>query len=307
LAGVLGTAGQANYAAGNAFLDALASYRRALGLPAVSLAWGLWEESGELTGHLGEADLRRLSRLGLRPLATDDAMRLFDEGLGRGEAVPAVTRLDLAALRAQDEPAPMLRGLVPPRRRRRAAQAAAPVEASLADRLAALSPAERERALADLVRAQVAAVLGYADPGDLDDQRSFLELGFDSLTAVELRNQLGRATGLRLPTTLAFDHPTPAALAAHLGTELAPTGTPAEAGVAAVLADMDRLEAALRAAAAADPDEGQRSDERITLRLQELLDLAHAGGRDEDRAADSDEDLESATDEELFAFVDELD
>ncbi|MDT0470229.1 beta-ketoacyl reductase, partial [Streptomyces gibsoniae] len=129
LAGLLGTAGQANYAAGNAFLDALAVYRRSRGLPGVSLAWGLWEQSSGLTGHLAEADLRRLSRLGLRPLASEDAMGLFDAAGAAGEAVVAVTRLDTAALRAQDQPAPMLRGLIPTTTRRRtAAQATAPAE-----------------------------------------------------------------------------------------------------------------------------------------------------------------------------------
>ncbi|MFE2700127.1 beta-ketoacyl reductase, partial [Streptomyces mirabilis] len=113
VAGMLGTAGQANYAAGNAFLDALAVHRRAQGLPALSLAWGLWEQASELTGHLGEADLRRLARLGLRPLASREAMELFDAAQGAGEPVLAVTRLDTVALRAQDEPAPMLRGLIP--------------------------------------------------------------------------------------------------------------------------------------------------------------------------------------------------
>ncbi|MYQ47961.1 SDR family NAD(P)-dependent oxidoreductase, partial [Streptomyces sp. SID4985] len=188
LAGVLGTAGQANYAAGNAFLDGLMEFRRAAGLPGVSLAWGLWEQSSGLTGHLAEADLRRLSRLGLRPLDSQDAMGLFDAALESGEPVVAITRLDTAALRAQADPAPILRKLIPARPRRRAVQAAAPTEIPWSQRLAGLTPAQRERALTDLVRGQVAAVLGYGDPGDLDDDRSFLELGFDSLTAVELRN-----------------------------------------------------------------------------------------------------------------------
>ncbi|MEU4149167.1 type I polyketide synthase [Streptomyces sp. NPDC026659] len=305
LAGVLGTAGQANYAAGNAFLDGLVEFRRAAGLPGVSLAWGLWGQSSGLTGHLAEADLRRLSRLGLRPLDSQDAMGLFDAALESGEPVVAITRLDTAALRAQADPAPILRKLIPDRPRRRAVQAAAPTEIPWSQRLAGLTPAQRERALTDLVRGQVAAVLGYGDPGDLDDGRTFLELGFDSLTAVELRNQLGTATGLRLPTTLAFDHPTPAALAAHLGTELAPAEASADLGVSGVLMDIDRLEAALRAAFA-DAD-GRRSHERIAARLQELLTLTHTNDPDGARTSDADEDLESATDDELFALLDELD
>ncbi|WP_249416818.1 type I polyketide synthase [Streptomyces sp. TS71-3] len=305
LAGLLGTAGQANYAAGNAFLDGLASYRRGLGLPAVSMAWGLWEQASGLSGHLGETDLRRLSRLGLRPLASDDAMHLFDAAQTVDEPVLAVSRLDTAALRAQDEPPTLLRSLVPAQVRRRAVQAAAPAEVPLAERLSGLSPVQRERALTELVRNQVAAVLGYADPGHIEDDRSFQGMGFDSLTAVELRNQLGAATGLRLPTTLAFDHPTPAALAAHIGAELA-LDTSADSGAATVLKELDQLEAALRAATAGTGGPG--SHEQITARLRELLDIVQSGDDpDTDAKADADEDLESATDEELFSLVDELD
>ncbi|MEU3778918.1 beta-ketoacyl synthase N-terminal-like domain-containing protein, partial [Streptomyces sp. NPDC032472] len=169
-----------------------------------------------LTGHLGEADLRRLSRLGLRPLATDDAMRLFDAAQATDEPVLALTGIDVPALRAQDEPAPMLRGLVPPRRPRQAAGVAPSTSGAPAGRLAGLSPEERERAVAKLVRTHVADVLGHTGPYDLDADRTFQDMGFDSLTSVELRNRLGTATGLRLPTTLVFDHPTPGTLTAHL-------------------------------------------------------------------------------------------
>ncbi|MEU9399211.1 SDR family NAD(P)-dependent oxidoreductase [Streptomyces sp. NPDC048242] len=218
LAGVLGTAGQANYAAGNAFLDGLAEFRRAAGLPGVSLAWGLWEQSSGLTGHLAEADLRRLSRLGLRPLDSQDAMGLFDAALESGEPVVAITRLDTAALRAQDDPAPILRKLVParPRRARGTSASSSARTTPLGRQLSGLSPEERARSVAELVRTQVAEVLGYQAPNDLDTDRPFQDMGFDSLTAVELRNRLGTATGLRLTTTLVFDHPTPAALVTHL-------------------------------------------------------------------------------------------
>ncbi|MEU3688271.1 type I polyketide synthase [Streptomyces narbonensis] len=223
LAGLLGTAGQANYAAGNTFLDALMEHRRASGLAgvSVSLAWGLWAESSALSGHLGEADLKRLARSGLLALESADAMELFDAATSAGaaEAVFAVTRMDTAALRAQgsESLSAILRGLVPPVQRRAAAGTASASGApALADRLAGLDRLERERVLLDLVRGVVAGVLGHTDKGAVEAERAFQELGFDSLTAVELRNRLNAATGLRLPTTLVFDHPSPAALATHL-------------------------------------------------------------------------------------------
>ncbi len=219
IAGLIGNAGQANYAAGNTFLDALAQYRQANGLPATSLAWGLWAQASTLSGSLEEADLRRIERTGLLPLSSADAMDLFDAAPGTGEAILAVTRLNTAALRKQtDGPHPLFRGLVTTAPRKAPARAAG--ESSLADRLGALSATERDQALIDLVRARVAGVLGHTDHTGIDADRAFQELGFDSLTAVELRNQLNTATGMRLPSTLVFDYPNPAALAAHLSAEL---------------------------------------------------------------------------------------
>ncbi|MGA5068990.1 SDR family NAD(P)-dependent oxidoreductase [Streptomyces exfoliatus] len=302
VAGLIGTAGQANYAAGNTFLDALAAHRRAHGLPGISLAWGLWAQASTISGSLDETDLRRLARVGLRPLASQEAMALFDAAPATGEAVLAVTRLDTAVLSSRgDELPPVLRALAGPAKRRTTTVASGGTtdEASLAQRLAALGPAERERALTDLVRAQVAGVLGHGDPGRIEADRAFQELGFDSLTAVELRNQLNRATGLRLPTTLVFDHPSPQALAAHLLGELAvEEASPAEP----VLAPLAGLEAAIAAAA---PD--QEARDLITARLKELLRAAEGAGdpgRPEDTA--DDQDLETASDEELFALLDEL-
>ncbi|MFJ4695968.1 SDR family NAD(P)-dependent oxidoreductase, partial [Streptomyces sp. NPDC088766] len=220
IAGLIGNAGQANYAAANTYLDALAQHRTALGLPGVSLAWGLWNQTSTISGELGDADLQRIKRLGLLPLATDEAMQLFDSAVAGTEPVLAVSRIDTAALRAQPQaPTPLLRALVPAGPRR-ANDTRSDAAASLAQRLETLSREEREQALVDLVRTQVAAVLGHADAGAVDPQRAFQELGFDSLTAVELRNQLNSTTGLRLPSTLIFDHPSPAALAAHLASEL---------------------------------------------------------------------------------------
>ncbi|MFJ4910107.1 SDR family NAD(P)-dependent oxidoreductase [Streptomyces sp. NPDC093249] len=299
VAGLIGTAGQANYAAGNTFLDALAAHRRAHGLPALSLAWGLWAQASTLSGSLDETDLRRLARVGLRPLASQEAMDLFDAAPATGETVLAVTRLDTAVLRGGGELPPVLRALAgPAKRRTTTATGTTTEEAPLAQRLAALGPADRERALTDLVRAQVAGVLGHGDPGRIEADRAFQELGFDSLTAVELRNQLGRATGLRLPTTLVFDHPSPQALAAHLLGELAvEEASPAEP----VLTPLAGLETAIAAA----PD--QETRDLITARLKELLKAAETAdslGRPQE--PQNEQDLETASDEELFALLDEL-
>ncbi|THA26337.1 SDR family NAD(P)-dependent oxidoreductase [Streptomyces sp. RKND-216] len=236
VAGVLGGPGQANYAAANAFLDALMHHRRAQGLPGTSLAWGLWEPQGDDSGATGmaadltAADRKRMSRDGMRPLSAHEGLALYDAARARGEALLVPARLDLAALRAGTTPLPsLLRGLVRPARRTAAAAAPAP---DVRQRLAALPPAEREAALRELVRAEVAAVLGFAGPEDVTAEQSLGESGFDSLTAVELRNRLGAATGLRLSTTLVFDHSTPAALASHLGERLA-AGQAAPAGTSA--------------------------------------------------------------------------
>ncbi|MBC2874314.1 MULTISPECIES: type I polyketide synthase [Streptomyces] len=223
-AGLLGTAGQANYAAANTFLDALAHHRRAQGLPALSLAWGLWAEASGMTGHLDDADVRRLSRAGLLPMAVDQGLALFDAALtaggdeGRALLVPA--RLDTAGARARAEVPALLRGLVRAPARRPAETVR---EEPLEQRLAGLPDAERERVLLELVRGRLADVLGHSAPHTLDLDRGFLELGLDSLTALEFRNRLGAAAGRRLPPTLIFDHPTPAAVGRYLHEELRPT------------------------------------------------------------------------------------
>ncbi|MEV0186802.1 type I polyketide synthase, partial [Streptomyces sp. NPDC050625] len=218
-AGVFGNPGQGNYAAANAFLDAFARYRRAQGRPTVSLAWGLWEQEGAMADVLDEAGRSRMARSGVLPLSTEDGLRLFDAALASDETVLVPVRLDTAALRnraAGTVPA-LLRGLVRVSTRGTAQRAAT---GSLAERLAGLVGDERDEALLELVRAEAAAVLGHSSPRAVQTAHTFQDLGFDSLTAVELRNRLSTATGLRLPATLVFDHPTPAALARHIGTEL---------------------------------------------------------------------------------------
>ncbi|MFJ4767759.1 SDR family NAD(P)-dependent oxidoreductase [Streptomyces uncialis] len=215
VAGLLGTAGQANYAAGNAFLDALATDRHARGLPGSSLAWGLWEETGSLAGQLAAADLQRLARLGLVPVASAEAMSLFDAAVAGGAPVTALTRLSTAALGDREEWPPLLRGLAPTVAARRAgAGSGSPASGSLSN--AGLSPAATRRAVAEVVRTHAAGVLGHADPSALPGERALQEMGFDSLTSLELRNRLAKATGLPLPVTLVFDHPSLDALTAHL-------------------------------------------------------------------------------------------
>ncbi|WIX91748.1 type I polyketide synthase [Amycolatopsis sp. DG1A-15b] len=215
-AGVFGTPGQANYAAANTYLDGLAQRRQADGLPAHSLAWGFWEPASGMTAG---ADATRLARAGLRPISAADGLALFDAALNAPQAALVPCPLDTKALREAGSVPPILRSLV-----HVAKPAAAVVPRGVSGRLAGLSPDERLRQLRTLVLGHTAAVLGHGDPGALDADHAFKQLGFDSLTAVELRNRLTAATELKLPATLVFDHPTPAALVEHLHTRLAGTG-----------------------------------------------------------------------------------
>ncbi|KOG47723.1 polyketide synthase, partial [Streptomyces virginiae] len=232
LAGTLGSAGQGNYAAANAFLDALAQRRRGEGLPALSLAWGLWAQESALTGDLGAADLNRLARSGIGALSAEEGLDLFDAAVASGAAVLTAAHLDLRTV-DPDAVAVVLRGLAPARRREDAAPKAANTAAALRDRLARAPRREHHHLLLETVRAEVAAVLGHSGRGRVPADRRFQDLGFDSLTAVELRNRLTAATGVKLPPTLVFDHPTPGALADRLRAALAPDlpaqDTPGEA------------------------------------------------------------------------------
>ncbi|MBW1600490.1 type I polyketide synthase, partial [Streptomyces sp. JJ38] len=209
--------GQANYAAANAYLDALATSD---GQPTATIAWGLWDQPTGMTSHMSRADVARMARSGISALDTEDGLALFDRAISRAPGHTVAARLNPGAFRnasaPEDVPA-VLRRLVrvPPRRAAGGLQAASPGD-SFTERLAGLSPEERRGEALRLVRLHAATVLGHASPEQVDAQQAFKELGFDSLTAVELRNRLSDAVGRRLPTTLVFDHPTPTAVAAFL-------------------------------------------------------------------------------------------
>ncbi|MEU3607770.1 type I polyketide synthase [Streptomyces sp. NPDC035033] len=295
-AGLLGGPGQGAHAAASGYLDGLAQYRRAHGLPAASLAWGPWDADGGVNAGLGAIDRARLARDGFGTIDVPGGTALFDAAVTADLPVVAATPLDLEVLRELDRVPPLLRALVPARVRTAGDRA----EESVAGRLAGLTDAERADAVLELVRGRVAAVLGLADPAAVDPEQPFRELGFDSLTAVEMRNRLNAVTGLQLPATSVFDHPTPARLAAFLLSLLGP----ADAGPprAAALLALDGLEAALAGgdgAAEADRDE-------ITVRLQTLLSRwLEAGAPPPDGAGEEPADaLEAASTAELLAFID---
>ncbi|WDM17080.1 SDR family NAD(P)-dependent oxidoreductase [Streptomyces lavenduligriseus] len=298
-AGVLGNAGQGNYAAANTFLDALAQHRRARGLPAQSLAWGLWAQTSELTGGLDGADRARMARGGVLPLATEEGLALFDAACRSERAVLVPARLNLPALRRQASGsapvAPMLDALVGPRPAP-AAAGSGPLAAQLQQQLAGRSAAERGRLLLDAVRGFTASVLGHSGPAAVEEAKAFKDIGFDSMSAVELRNHLRTATGLRLPATVVFDHPTPAALAAYLGERLAPEEDTMQAPALTELARLqsavltDGLDAATRA--------------KLVTRLREFLfRLDESGSPAEPASLDISDRMDTASDEEIFDFI----
>ncbi|MFE2188895.1 SDR family NAD(P)-dependent oxidoreductase, partial [Streptomyces sp. NPDC059455] len=305
-AGVFGSSGQGNYAAANTFLDALAQHRHAQGLPASSLAWGLWATADGMAGSLDTSDVTRISRGGFAALGQDEGLALFDvAGTLSSEAALVPIRIDTGALRGQAAAGllpPLLRGLVrTPVRRSADTGATSGVVAdsgagSLATRLSGLSETERDRELLEVVRGHVAAVLGHATPDDVDAGRGFLDLGFDSLTAVDLRNRLGAAAGLRLPVTLIFDYPTPTALAGYLREEL---GLDGAAGHQPVHAELDKLEAVLATIA---PDDIERPG--ITTRLRDLLSKWNETQSATDSTAE-DREIQSATADEIFDLLDD--
>jgi acyl transferase domain-containing protein len=286
-AGILGNGGQANYAAANTFLDALAAHRRALGLPATSLAWSLWEQRSGMTGALDEADVARLRREGIVPIGAEHGMSLLDAAAGLPDSLLVPAPLTLRTMAAGAVPA-VLRGLVGGRPGATNAVAAGP---SLAERLARLAAGEQDSLLTDLVCRNTAVVLGHGAAEVIDRHRGFLDLGMTSLTGVELRNRLTTETGLRLPTSMIFDYATPTVLAAHLRAQL---GTATDRAPA--LAELDRFEAAL-STATPDADTRKRLLKRLAALQWRLEDTADGSAKNDPA------EFDSVTDDEMFALI----
>jgi NADP-dependent 3-hydroxy acid dehydrogenase YdfG len=281
-AGIWGDVGKAGYAAANAHLDALANERRARGRPATSIAWGAWQDGGMVVGDVADLLVQR----GMRQMRPESAVDALAVAVGRGDTNVVVASIDLARflpLYTMARPRKLVSALAS------APPASDPVdrvpETGLPARLAGLPAAEQEGVLLDLVRREVAMVLGNGQPDEIRPRRPFKELGFDSLTALEFRNRMNTAIGLRLPATLVFDQPTPARLAAYLRTELGPPSP---------LVELDRLEASLAAL------DGPGRDE-VLERLRALLRRADAGDALDGVAED---DLAAASDDEIFDLID---
>jgi acyl carrier protein len=247
------------------------------------VVWGHWALDSDLTGGLDEADRRRLTRAGILPMPTGLGLALFDAAVSRDDAVLVAARLARDAVSS-----PLLRDLAVgrglPRRRAVAATPDAP------------PTVWRDQALAELVHSQVATVLGHEPGTPIDPARPFKDLGFDSLTAVELRNRLAAATGLRLPATLVFDHPTPVDLIAALRGRLTAGETTA---TEALLAELDRIDEEI---------DSLEDRSQLVARLRGLL-AKHVGAPDDAQRADGAgrtgrEAVETATDDEMFALID---
>ncbi|MFF7459406.1 SDR family NAD(P)-dependent oxidoreductase [Kitasatospora sp. NPDC008115] len=304
IAGVWGSGDHAAYAAGNAYLDVLAEQRRQRGVPATTVAWGVWggatadDEASVPEG----VDVDRLRRQGLPLIAPARAFEALQQALVDEETFIAVADVDwdrFIPVFSSSRPTPLFDELPEAGRPGTAEPVGAgegSAQAPIAERLAGTSAAERDRVLLELVRSEVAAVLGHSGTEDVQPGRSFKELGFDSLTAVELRNRLTGATGTRLPATLVFDHPSPKAVVAVLRGELFPGGSASAAET--LLEELDRFEEGL-AALAQDGDEAR---ERILGRLRSILGQAGVAASPQ-HAPGQVVTLESASDEEMFNLI----
>jgi polyketide synthase 7 len=305
MAGIVGAPGQGNYAAANSFLDALAASRHAHGLPALSVAWGMWEEASTMTQHLGDRDKARMSRVGLAALSTPAALELLDSALLGELSMVVATRLDTGALARSSGALPPLLSQLATRSARRVLDQTDMVSMTgLRARLDGLTPEQRQRELTDMVCGNAATVLGHST-ADVSAEDAFGDLGFDSLTAVELRNRLKIATGLTLSPTVIFDYPTPSALAAHLDSQLAAGATtPAPPDRMARFNDIAReLQGLLD-----QPDWRAGDKAQLVTRLQALLtNLTGPSqiGHPEPLDDAFDDDISTATESQLFAILDE--
>jgi acyl transferase domain-containing protein/NADPH:quinone reductase-like Zn-dependent oxidoreductase len=298
VAGVLGSPGQANYAAANTYLDALAQHRQHLGLPATSLAWGFWGEKTGMTGHLNQQDNTRMSRRGLAPMTSGDGLALFDAALRSGHALLIPSRFSLAKLSDAGDVPHSLRLLARAPRRKAAGNDHGQPRSKFTAQLVGHSPAEQERITLEFVRAQAAAVLGHDSANSVPPDELFRSLGVDSLTGVEFRNRLQTATGLKLSTTIVFDHPTPSKLAQHLRSRIGPEPDTGNGAAPSELADLlTRLEKAAR------PDDGPLKLDELTrvhlLRRLRVVERSLRGNQIPDTGAD----LDLADDSEQFAVV----
>ncbi|HEV7615664.1 MAG TPA: SDR family NAD(P)-dependent oxidoreductase, partial [Solirubrobacterales bacterium] len=305
IASAFGSPGQGNYAAANSYLEALARRREAQGLPAQAIGWGLWERGTGMTGELSDADRTRLGRLGVTTLSDDRGMRLFEAARRSGEAALVAAPLDTVAIGAAASDAtlpPLLSGLV----RAGAAAGSRQSAASLRARLAGLAPEEAEALVLGIVREQVAGVLGHDDGEAIDVEAPFKDLGFDSLGAVELRNRLSAETGLRLPSTLAFDQPNVSAVAGYLGSQLG--GGDAAEPRSPIHGALDQLESMLAEVPAQgeDREEVEARLRALSRRMRAFLVEARNGDGENGATAagEKDDDLGSLADEELFAMID---
>ncbi|HWF27669.1 MAG TPA: SDR family NAD(P)-dependent oxidoreductase, partial [Mycobacterium sp.] len=305
MAGIVGSPGQGNYAAANSFLDGLAAYRRARGLVGLSVAWGLWEQASAMTQHLADRDKARMTRLGLAPLSTPQALQLFDEAMLADRSVLVGARIDAAGLGAGGLVPPLLSQLVVARPKRRVIDETDTTAASmtgLVARLHGVTAEARHDQLVDLVCSNAATVLGRTTAGDINAGSVFQDLGFDSLTAVELRNRLKTATGLSLSPTLIFDYPTPIVLAEHLDTRLAVDTTGADQpNLMNRFNDVTReLQALLD-----QPDWKPEDKTQLTTRIQALLTTLSTHLDPYESHDSDDEDIQTATESQLFAILDE--
>jgi acyl transferase domain-containing protein/acyl carrier protein len=290
VATTFGSPGQGNYAAANAFLDALAAHRRANGLIAHSIAWGPWEQESAMTADLTDA---KKARIGGLSLSSEEGLALFDRVRATDEPLLVATALDSAALRAGARAgvlAPLFSSLV----RVGARRGSYSLQADAFVKRLAETPAQKRPALvAELVRSHVAAVLGHSSFEDIQLGLAFQELGFDSLSAVEFRNRLSQASGLKLPATLVFDHPNPQAVAEYLSALL----VGGESEKTALDHELDTLEELLKSLA---PSSGER--ERVNARLRSLTRLALNGGGEQD--SDGLDRIESASLDDIFDVID---